>query len=158
MYIYNSFKCVFIYDTFFEDSNFDMLFLWILLLFKEPVVILVPCTYTYTYAYMYLYIIYIYICVCVYIRVDITFGRWYVSLKPMDTHAWWESAAREVPLFNSTDALRPAAARAGIALHPHVFGHKKAGELHPRNLTWNLKIMGFQMDFPFPGTYFQVPC
>ena len=27
--------------------------------------------------------------------------------------------------------------------------------LLPRNLTWNLKI---QMDFPFPGTYFQVPC
>ena len=28
------------------------------------------------------------------------------------------------------------------------------GRLHPGNLTWNLKIM----DFPFPGTYFQVPC
>ena len=37
-------------------------------------------------------------------------------------------SAREVPLFDSTDAFRPAAPRAGIALHPLVFGHCKAGK------------------------------
>ena len=42
---------------------------------------------------------------------------------------WLLFAAREVPLFNSTDAIRPAAARAGIALHPHfLWALKKAGK------------------------------
>ena len=30
------------------------------------------------------------------------------------------------------------------------------GSIHPRNLAWNLKISPWKMDFPFPGTYFQV--